>query len=63
MGGTFDGRVDTINGAGKPDGIGFATAEVFGREGARLAIAAVGDAMSFLDAADAIDDHAAQDLA
>ena len=39
MDGEARGRVALVTGAGSPDGIGFATARVLGREGARLAIA------------------------
>jgi 3-oxoacyl-[acyl-carrier protein] reductase len=35
----FDGRIALITGAGSPTGIGFATARLLGREGARIAIA------------------------
>jgi 3-oxoacyl-[acyl-carrier protein] reductase len=37
--GRFDGRIALITGAGSPTGIGFSTARLFGREGARVAIA------------------------
>jgi 3-oxoacyl-[acyl-carrier protein] reductase len=37
--GHFDGRVALVTGAGSPTGIGFATARVLSREGARVAIA------------------------
>lgn len=36
--GRLEGRVALVTGAGSPSGIGFATARVLGREGARLAI-------------------------
>jgi len=39
----FEGRVALVTGAGSPDGIGFATARILGREGARVAIAATTD--------------------
>ena len=35
---TYD-RTSLVTGAGSPDGIGFATARILGREGARVAIA------------------------
>ena len=38
-GGRFDGLTALITGAGSPTGIGFATARLLGREGARVAIA------------------------
>lgn len=41
--GRFEGRVALVTGAGSPDGIGFATARILGREGARVAIAATTD--------------------
>ena len=37
--GRFAGRVALVTGAGSPTGIGFATAHLLGREGARVAIA------------------------
>lgn len=39
MSGRFGGRVALVTGAGGPAGIGFATARLLGREGARVAIA------------------------
>jgi len=36
----FDGRVALVTGAGSPDGIGFATARLLARRGARVAVAA-----------------------
>jgi 3-oxoacyl-[acyl-carrier protein] reductase len=39
MRGEAEGKNALVTGAGAPDGIGFATARVLGREGARLAIA------------------------
>jgi len=41
--GTFDGRVALVTGAGSPTGIGFATARLLGREGARVALASTTD--------------------
>ena len=41
--GRFDGRVALITGAGGPEGIGFATARILGRDGARVAIASTTD--------------------
>jgi 3-oxoacyl-[acyl-carrier protein] reductase len=41
--GRFGGRVALITGAGSPGGIGFATARILGREGARIAVAATTD--------------------
>jgi 3-oxoacyl-[acyl-carrier protein] reductase len=41
--GRFSGRVALITGAGSPGGIGFATARILGREGARIAVAATTD--------------------
>jgi 3-oxoacyl-[acyl-carrier protein] reductase len=38
--GRFDGRVALVTGAGSPNGIGFATARLIGRDGGRVAIAA-----------------------
>ena len=42
-GGLFSGRVALITGAGSPSGIGFATARILGRGGARIAIASTTD--------------------
>ncbi|MEO5918508.1 MAG: SDR family NAD(P)-dependent oxidoreductase, partial [Candidatus Limnocylindrales bacterium] len=39
----FVGRVGLITGAGSPHGIGFATARLLGRGGARVAIASTSD--------------------
>lgn len=39
----FDGRVALVTGAGSPNGIGFATARILGREGARVAVASTTD--------------------
>ncbi len=39
----FDGRVALVTGAGGPEGIGFATARILGRDGARVAIASTTD--------------------
>jgi len=39
----LEGVVALVTGAGQPDGIGFATAKILGREGALLAITATGD--------------------
>jgi 3-oxoacyl-[acyl-carrier protein] reductase len=39
----FAGRIALVTGAGSPDGIGFATARLLGREGARLAITSTTD--------------------
>ena len=41
--GMLEGAVALVTGVGQPDGIGFATARILGREGARLAITATGD--------------------
>jgi 3-oxoacyl-[acyl-carrier protein] reductase len=41
--GRFDGRVALVTGAGSPDGIGFATASLLGREEARVAVTATTD--------------------
>src|SRR6185436_5883633 len=41
--GEAEGRVALVTGAGSPTGIGFATARILGREGARLAIASTTD--------------------
>ncbi len=41
--GRFAGRVALVTGAGSPAGIGFATAQVLGRDGGRLAIASTTD--------------------
>lgn len=43
MAGTLQDRIALVTGAGSPTGIGFATARVLGREGARLAIASTTD--------------------
>jgi 3-oxoacyl-[acyl-carrier protein] reductase len=40
---TLAGKTALVTGAGQPDGIGFATARILCREGARVAIAATGD--------------------
>ncbi|HZC33580.1 MAG TPA: SDR family NAD(P)-dependent oxidoreductase [Candidatus Bathyarchaeia archaeon] len=42
-GGLFSGRIALITGAGSPSGIGFATARILGRRGARIAIASTTD--------------------
>jgi len=39
LGAPFAGRVALVTGAGSPNGIGFATARILGRGGARVAIA------------------------
>jgi 3-oxoacyl-[acyl-carrier protein] reductase len=41
--GRLDGQVALVTGAGSPTGIGFATARLLGRDGARLAIASTTD--------------------
>ncbi len=41
--GRLDGRIALVTGAGSPSGIGFATAQVLGGEGAMLAIASTTD--------------------
>jgi 3-oxoacyl-[acyl-carrier protein] reductase len=41
--GELDDRVALVTGAGSPTGIGFATARVLGREGARVAVASTTD--------------------
>ncbi|MEX1172769.1 MAG: SDR family NAD(P)-dependent oxidoreductase [Chloroflexota bacterium] len=43
LGTTFAGRVALVTGAGSPNGIGFATARILGRGGARVAIASTTD--------------------
>lgn len=43
MVGRFDRRVALVTGAGSPDGIGFATARVLAREGARVAVTSTTD--------------------
>src|SRR5256885_915785 len=41
--GRFAGRVALVTGAGSPKGIGYATARILGRDGARVAIASTTD--------------------
>ena len=41
--GRFAGRIALVTGAGSPKGIGFATARILGRDGARVAIASTTD--------------------
>ena len=43
LGTTFAGRIALVTGAGSPNGIGFATARILGRGGARVAIASTTD--------------------